>query len=157
MKGTSLLFDVYVLAQVVNEMLSSAMSDSPLTPEEYAVYSHLLEVAPCPPTALARDLRVPATTVTDWVRTMTDRGHARRVARQSDRRSYDLSLTAAGVRAHRSANASFEQVNTAFLAGLLHPEAELRGYLAEIIAATGVRRIETSPRGRPAESWPGHG
>lgn len=135
-KGTSLLFDVFVLAQAVHEMLSTAMADSPLTPEEYAVYSHLIEVQPCSPTALARDLRVPAATVTDWVRAMTNRGHARRVPQQADRRSYHLRLTAAGSRAHRRANASFELVNAAFVAALLRPEAELRGHLADIIAAT---------------------
>ncbi len=42
-KGTSLLFDVFVVAQGVGEMLGEALADGPLTPEEYAVYSHLLE------------------------------------------------------------------------------------------------------------------
>lgn len=139
-KGTSLLFDVFVLAKAVQEMLAGAMADCPLTAEEYAVYSHLLEVQPCPPTALARELHVPATTVTDWVRTMTSRGHARRTPQPGDRRSYHLTLTAAGREAHQRANVAFERVNQAFVTELLRPEAELRGYLAEIVAAT---------RGRP--------
>lgn len=151
-KGTSLLFDVFVLAQAVQEMLTAAMSGGPLTPAEYAVYSHLVEVQPCPPTQLARDLRVPATTVSDWVRTMIGRGHARQRRRPADRRSYEISLTAAGTRAHRRANAAFERANAVFRAELHHPEPELRGYLADIIQAT---RPGSTGDGRAGVARPG--
>jgi DNA-binding MarR family transcriptional regulator len=54
----------------------------------------------------------------------------------ADRRSYAVTLTPAGRRAHTSANRWFEQVNERFLAALDRDEAELRGYLSEILAAT---------------------
>lgn len=139
-KGTSLLFDVFVLVQAVGDLLGTALRGTPLTAEEYAVYSHLLEVEPCSPTQLARDLRVPPTTVSDWVRTMTARGHAARTRSAADRRSYELALTAAGRRAHRATNRVFEAVNAAFVAELMQPEGELRGHLAEIIRAAGAVR-----------------
>ena len=135
-KGTSLLFDVFVVAHAIGEMLAEGMAKSPLTPEEYALYSHLLEAGSCMPSELAQDLHVPATTVSDWVRVMTARQHARRLPSPADRRSYCIALTAAGRRAHAGANRRFEEVNERFLAGLGRPEGELRGLLAEILAAT---------------------
>lgn len=135
-KGTSLLFDVFVVAHAVGEMLSDGMTKSPLTPEEYALYSHLSDVGPRTPSELAQELHAPATTVSDWVRGMMARRHARQIPNPSDRRSYVIVLTPAGRRAHASANRRFEQVNDVFLAGLTRPEAELRGCLAEILTAT---------------------
>ena len=143
-KGTSLLFDVFVLAQAVGEMLGDALADGPLTPEEYAVYSHLLETGPSTPTQVARELRVPATTVSDWVRTMTARRHVRRRRSRTDGRSYELVVTAAGVRAHRETHRLFEDVNARFLARLARPEGELRQVLAEVLAATGTPAAVTT-------------
>jgi DNA-binding MarR family transcriptional regulator len=136
-KGTSLLFDVFVLAQAVQQMLVEGMSDSPLTPSEYALYSHVGEVGPCPPSQIARDLRVPATTVTVWVRAMLHMGHAERLPSREDGRSYDVALTEAGIAAHAAAREAFDVVNRRFLERLPAPEGELRATLAGIIAATG--------------------
>ncbi len=158
-KGTSLLFDVFVLAQGVGEMLGEALAEGPLTAEEYAVYSHLLETGACTPTQVSRELRAPATTVSDWVRTMSGRGHVRRRRSRTDGRSYELVLTAAGVRAHRETNRLFEDVNARFLERLGRPEGEVRQVLAEVLAATGpptavpsapasARVVGDDPRGR---------
>ena len=126
-------------------MLGDALADAPLTPEEYAVYSHLLETGPCTPTQVSRELRVPATTVSDWVRTMAGRGHVRRARSRSDGRSYQLVVTAAGLRAHQETNRLFEDVNARFLQRLGRPEGELRQVLAEVLAATGTP--STGPTG----------
>jgi len=139
-KGTSLLFDVFVLAQAVQEMLAEGMTDSPLTPSEYALYSHVGEVGPCPPSQISRDLRVPATTVTVWVRAMLRRGHVERRPSREDGRSYDVALTEAGVDAHAAARDAFDVVNRRFLERLPASEGELRVTLAGIIAATTARR-----------------
>lgn len=136
-KGTSLLFDVFVLAQAVQQMLADGMADSPLTPSEYALYSHVGEVGPCPPSQIARELRVPATTVTVWVRAMLRKGHAERRPSREDGRSYDVALTEAGIAAHAAAREAFDVVNRRFLERLAAPEGELRTTLAGIIAATG--------------------
>lgn len=136
-KGTSLLFDVFVLAQAVQQMLAEGMADSPLTPSEYALYSHVGEVGPCPPSQIARDLRVPATTVTVWVRAMLHKGHVEKRPSRQDGRSYDVALTQAGITAHSAAREAFDVVNRRFLQRLPTPEGELRATLAGIIAATG--------------------
>ncbi len=138
-KGTTLLFDVFVLAQAVQEMLAEGMTGSPLTPSEYALYSHVGEVGPCPPSQISRDLRVPATTVTVWVRAMLRRGHVERHPSREDGRSYDVALTGAGVAAHAAARDAFDVVNRRFLERLPVPEGELRSVLAGIIEATATR------------------
>lgn len=135
-KGTSLLFDVFVLAQAAQDLLGRGMVDSPLTPSEYALYSHIGEAGPCTPTQLARDLHVPATTVTVWLRTMQRRGHADRAPSASDGRSYEISLNDAGLAAHARAREAFDAVNLRFLERLPRPEGELRAALAAIISAT---------------------
>jgi len=135
-KGTSLLFDVFVLAQAVQDLLGRGMAESPLTPSEYALYSHVGEAGPCTPTQIARDLRVPATTVTIWVRAMQARGHVTRQPSRVDGRSYEIALNDAGLDAHAAAREAFDVVNTGFLDRLHRPEAELRAALAAVIAAT---------------------
>jgi DNA-binding MarR family transcriptional regulator len=135
-KGTSLLFDVFVLAQAVQEMLTEGMTGSPLTPSEYALYSHVGEVGPCAPSQISRDLRVPATTVTVWVREMQRRGHVVRRPSPADGRSYEVALNDAGIAAHATARAAFDVVNTGFVDRLPRTEGELRSALAGIIAAT---------------------
>ena len=135
-KGTSLLFDVFVLAQATQELLGRGMAGGPLTPAGYALYSHLGEAGPCTPTQLARDLRVPATTVTVWLRTMRRRGHVDRTPSASDGRSYEVALSDEGLAAHAAARQLFDDVNRRFLQRLPRPEGELRAALAAIIAAT---------------------
>ncbi len=91
---------------------------------------------------------MPATTVSDWVRTMTARRHVRRRRSRTDGRSYELVVTAAGLRAHRETHRLFEDVNVRFLARLARPEGELRQVLAEVLAATGtLAAVTTGPAG----------
>ena len=138
--GLSALFDVFVLAQAVHELLADAFAGAPLTPEEYAVYSQVLSQPGSTPSALARELAAPLTTVSDWVRTFTQRGHVTREVRPDDRRSYGIVLTAAGQRAHRETNRRFERANATFLAAFARPEPELRAMLQDAVTAAAAAR-----------------
>lgn len=131
---TSLLFDVFVLNQAVRSLLSTAMAASPLRPDEYAVYSHILETPECTPTKMARDMNMPLQTVSDWLSVMRTRGHVTS-RRRKDRRSYRVELTPAGREAHRAAGLTFEQGNRLFLAALPKTETEHRTELGSLIAA----------------------
>jgi DNA-binding MarR family transcriptional regulator len=115
---TSVLFDVFVLGQAVRRLLTAAMAESPLRPEEYAVYSAIFEMESVTPTAMAARLGMPLTTVVDHLRVLEGRGHARRIGNPRDARSYLVVLTAAGLGAHRDANRRFEIAYRAFVAGL---------------------------------------
>ncbi len=97
---TSLLYDTFVLYQSVGTMLGRALTDAPLSPEEYAIYSHIFEYDGCTPSEMARGLSMPMQTVSDWVALLRDRGHLVSVINDRDRRSFRMSLTDAGRQVH---------------------------------------------------------
>jgi DNA-binding MarR family transcriptional regulator len=134
--GFSLLFDVFVLGQRVRELLASTMGDSPLRPEEYAIYSVIFEAESLTPTQMAATLSMPLTTVADHLRLMEARGHAQRIRNPRDGRSYLVVLTADGLRMHREANRGFERAYAALVATLPMGEAEARRQLGELLTAT---------------------
>ena len=144
----SALFDVFVLAQTVKELLDSALADAPLSPEEYAVYSQLRATPGITLTEMARQLSAPLTTASDWVRSMTERGHVARHVQAGDRRSYGIELTASGRLAHARTSRSFEAANSRFVELLPRPEAQLRGYLREATTAAREARARVTRAGR---------
>ena len=128
----SLLWHVFAMGQRVKELLGTAMADSPLSADEYAVYSVLFDDGPTPPTGLARRLGMPPTTMSHYVRAMLDRGHAERQPSARDGRSFSLALTDSGLAIHRAAAAHFNEANDRFRAALEIDEAFLVGALGEI-------------------------
>lgn len=111
----SILFDVFALGQQVRTLLSTAMQDAGMRPDEYAAYSVVFENGPLTATELARTLGMPVTTAADYVRAMVSRGHLRKDVSPLDSRAYLLALTPAGKRAHRRASACFETAYQAFV------------------------------------------
>ena len=138
---TSLLYDTFVLTQSIGTMLGRALAKSPLGPEEYAIYSHILEYDRCTPSEMSRDLNMPLQTVSDWVALLRKRGHLESVVNDRDRRSYRISLTADGRRLHHQTNLAFEKVNRLFLKRLDRTEREMRGYVQEMIDAAQAATI----------------
>ena len=114
----SILFDVFELGQRVRTLLSAAMRDAGLRPDEYAAYSVVFEAGEVTMTELARELGMPVTTAADFVRAMRERGHVRRKPHPTDSRSHLLTLTAAGLRAHRKASLAFAKAHDAFVEAL---------------------------------------
>jgi DNA-binding MarR family transcriptional regulator len=131
----SLLFDVFVLGQRIRRLLAAAMGDSPLRAEEYAVYSVVFEHEAITPTEMAAKLGMPPTTVAEYVHAMEQRGHVRRLAHPRDGRSYVLTLTAAGFRAHRQANARFERAYALLVDALPHGEGPARDAVRDLLHA----------------------
>lgn len=105
---TSLLFDVFVLGQRTRTLVTEAMRDAGIRPDEYAAYSVVFEAGPLTQTALAEQLGMAVTTVADYVRTMVERRHLRKRPHPADQRAALLSLTPEGIRWHRRASRSFE-------------------------------------------------
>jgi DNA-binding MarR family transcriptional regulator len=103
----SVLFDVFTVGNRVRALLVHAMAGSGLRPDEYAAYSAVLEVGPLTISELAQVMGMPLTTASDYVRTMTARGHALRSRNPADSRSYLVSLTEDGVAAHHRAMVAF--------------------------------------------------
>ena len=132
---TSLLFDLFVAGQQARTLLSRVMGPAPLRPDQYAVYSAVLEFGPVTPTDLARLLGMPLTTLLEYTHPMEHLKHARRLVNARDQRSYLLELTASGREVHRRTNAVFEVASAALLARLEVPELEARRTLRAIAEA----------------------
>ena len=132
----SLLFDVFALGQRVRTLVADAMAGCGLRPDEYAAYSVVFESSGITMTAMARELGLPVTTAADYVRAMQARRHLRRDPHPQDSRAYGLTLTAAGLRAHRRASAAFDQAHRALLRELAPlSEEEARAAVQAIAAA----------------------
>jgi DNA-binding MarR family transcriptional regulator len=139
---TSLLFDVFALNQAVGRMLADAMRDGPLSPSEYAVYSAIFELEAASPTELASRLGMRLTTFIDQLHVVEARDHARRIPNPTDRRSYRVALTAAGLEAHRSAAILFEAAADRFTVELGDDEPAARATLRGMRAAADAARLE---------------
>jgi DNA-binding MarR family transcriptional regulator len=134
----SLLFELYAASRAAGELLATAMADSPLTPEEFAVYSVLFDEGPHAPTELARRTGMPPTSMSHFVRGMLDRGHAERGPSAEDRRSYRIVLTEAGLAAHEGAGIAFAEADARFVRALAVDEEEARAVLRTIGRAATV-------------------
>lgn len=149
----SLFFEIYALNQAIGRLLTVAMVGSPLTPEEYAIYSAIFEDELITPTRMAHRLGMPLTTVMDQIARLQARGHARRTVSDADRRATLVSLTASGLAAHRGANRYFQRAYETFLAELDLDESDATNILVTIRQAVEealarAARREQSPSAR---------
>lgn len=129
------LFDFFVANARLRSLLGQTMSEAGLRADEYAVYSAVAKDGPVSITALARTLGMPLATTSDYVRTMTSRGHARRYRNPDDSRSFLVVPTDAGRAAHRTARISFGDTMRRLRAALDLPEEDLVRALDALTAA----------------------
>lgn len=121
----SFLFDLFAVGYRVRALLGQTMVGDGLRPDEYAMYSAVLKAGPLSISELAQVVGMPLTTVSDYVRTMTTRGHALRSRNPADSRSYLVSLTDNGVAAHRAAMVGFAEAINRVRQVLPIPEQDL--------------------------------
>lgn len=133
-RRSSVLFDLFAASQRVRTLLTTAMDGSGLTPDEYAVYSALMEFEPLSPTEMAHVVGMPPTTMSHYVREMRERGHVVEEPNPRDGRSRMLRLSSSGRAAHRRANRAFEEAYSRFVAGIADAGAAKRS-LEEIESA----------------------
>lgn len=122
----SLLFDLFVTAQRMRRVLSEGLLASGMRPDEYAVYSLLLEGGPMTASDMSKHLGLPLSTVLDYLRTMTAAGHITKAAHPSDGRALVVSLSRSGVAMHRRAHAHWEVVRKRVEGNLEMPIAQAR-------------------------------
>jgi DNA-binding MarR family transcriptional regulator len=144
-RRSSLLFDLFAASQRVKSLLTAAMADSPLTADEYAVYSGVFEFGPIAPTDLAAVAGLPATTLSHYVVAMRERGHIAEWRNPLDGRSRMLTLTAAGLAAHRGASREFERAYHLFAARIADEPGVKESLEAVERAATGALAELDSP------------
>jgi DNA-binding MarR family transcriptional regulator len=141
-ESLSILFDLFTANQRVRALLADAMADSPLRPDEYAVYSALVDYGALPPSRLATVLGMPPTTMSHYVTSMRERGHVTSERNPADRRSFLLTLTADGRAVHRAAGRAFGQGNDRLLRALDVPAADVRRALQALESAAEEARAQ---------------
>ncbi len=133
--STNVLFEVWLVSRAVNSLLDTALEPSGLTADEFAVYS-VLRTGPLTPSALADWMAAPLTTVSSYVKRFERRGHVRRLDNPDDRRSYRLTLTSQGRRAHERAGMRFLPVLDAVQSALGSSESTVERSLKALHRAT---------------------
>ena len=116
----SLLYDVWTTSNLTERVLAAVLGPLDLSPGDFALYSLLRIEGPQTPTELARASGSPAQSLTYALRRAENRGHIQKVRSESDRRSYSVSLTAAGADLHQRAADAAD-------ATMLSVEADLPG------------------------------
>jgi DNA-binding MarR family transcriptional regulator len=99
----NLVFQAFVVDQLVGGLLGEAIAESGLGPGEFGVLSAMRVVQPIMPSELAVELGMPPTTLSAHIRRFDARGWIERTANPRDGRSYLLSVTPAGVEALEAA------------------------------------------------------
>ena len=101
---SNVLFELWQLSRAANALLAGPLGAAGMSGDEYGVYSVLAAAEDgMTPTALARSMSAPPTTVSSYIRRMESHGHAARRPDPMDGRGSLVRLTAAGRRAHRRA------------------------------------------------------
>ncbi len=147
-RQTSLLFDIFVLGQRTRALMNEAMRDAGLRPDEYAAYSVVFEMQTITLTEMAEQLAMPLTTVAEYVRAMIERGHLRRKQHPTDQRARLLTLSPAGLRAHRQASRTFERAHRALLADLAPLEEGPTREMLQRLAGSADRALGALPTRR---------
>lgn len=95
-RGRNVLFRLYILGQLANDLLDQAMVRSKLNPTDFAVQSAIGAFQPITPTRLAALLGMPATTLSSQLSRLEARRQVRRRPNPEDGRSSLLELTKVG-------------------------------------------------------------
>lgn len=133
--GSTLLFDIWVVANSTRALLDRVLRPSGLTAEEFALYSALRSRDGTTPTQLAALMGLPPTTVSSVVGRLESRGHIQRFPNPPDARSYQIRLTPAGRATHKAATKLFAPVLGEVQDALTVPLDEARTVLVVIAAA----------------------
>jgi DNA-binding MarR family transcriptional regulator len=109
---SNVLFDAWLVSRSVHQLIDTAIAESGLDADEFAVYSVLASSDGLTPSELAHWMAAATTTVSSYVKRFERRNHVTRIPNAEDGRSYRLQLTDAGREAHQHAGALFAPVLT---------------------------------------------
>src|SRR5919107_1491672 len=140
---------VFALGQQLGNLLQQAMTNAPLTPSEFAVYSALRLMQPTTPTQLAGALGMKATTLSSVLVRMSRSGHLQRRRNPADGRSVILTLSSSGVRVTEACFGAFGAAIEAFRRQLPIDEAALLADLETMSGALARASAELADQDRP--------
>lgn len=105
-----MLFDAWLVSRSVHQLIDTAIEESGLDADEFAIYSVLASGEGMTPSDLSHWMAAAPTTVSSYVKRFERRGHITRIPNPEDGRSYRLQLTAAGRAAHRYSGELFTPI-----------------------------------------------
>jgi DNA-binding MarR family transcriptional regulator len=105
---------IFALDQQLSTLLGRAMEGAPLSPQVFAITSVLRLTGPVRPTALAETVGMRPTSLSNYLRRLTESGLVRRRPDPADGRAALVSLTAKGVRETEACFPSFGAAITSF-------------------------------------------
>jgi DNA-binding MarR family transcriptional regulator len=105
--GPTILLDLFLTNQRRKRLIEAALAQSELPAEDYPVYVLVGAEGPWTPTALAKRLEMPLSTMLFRLGRLERRGHAERVSNPDDGRSYLIRLTDEGNRLLADARPAF--------------------------------------------------
>jgi len=97
-RGRNVLFRLFILSQLSNDLLEQAMVRLKSSPNDFAVQSAIRAFQPITPTKLATLLGMPPTTLSSHLRRLEARRQIKRRRNPDDRRSTLLEVTKLGDR-----------------------------------------------------------
>jgi len=97
-RGRNVLFRLFILGQLADDLLRRAMADLKVQPNDFAVLSAIRAFQPITPSRLAALLGMPPTTLSSYLRRLEGRRLVRRHRNPDDGRSSLLELTKTGDR-----------------------------------------------------------
>ena len=107
-RNPNILLRMFTTGQLANQLLARELDPLGISPNQFGVTSVIGVFGPITPTELAGRLGMAPTTLSAWIRRLTDAGHVRRTPNPDDGRSYLLELTEAGREAMAEAGPRFE-------------------------------------------------
>jgi DNA-binding MarR family transcriptional regulator len=97
-RGRNVLFRLYILGQLANDLLDQSMTRLKLNPNDFAVQSAIRAFQPITPTRLAALLGMPATTLSSHLNRLEARRQIKRRPNPEDGRSTLIEVTKLGDR-----------------------------------------------------------
>jgi DNA-binding MarR family transcriptional regulator len=142
----SVLFDLYVAAQLTGQLLEMELAGSDVPVEDFALYNALTHFERVTPTELARHLGMALSTLLFRFGRIEARGHGVRERNPRDRRSSLLGLSAAGAAAHDRAKPRFTDALVAVHTQLALDEDAVRDAVADLSRAVRAALAEARDR-----------
>ena len=128
----SLLYQLYLASQASRRFMKLALAGSPMSGEEYALYSYLHANGPRTQSQAARDLGIPVTSLATLLAPRLADGQVQRRPHPRDGRAHLLSLTETGEAALQRAIAPFSAAYRRILERLDEAGADLESLFSSL-------------------------
>jgi DNA-binding MarR family transcriptional regulator len=142
-RNPNVLLRQFINGSLANELLSRELGPAGVSPNQFGVESVIGALGPVTPTELAARLGMAPTTLSAWIRRLTESGHVQRRPNPDDGRSSLLELTESGRAAMQAAGPRFHAALVALEEALGDDAATVAEAGATLEAA--LRRLLATP------------